>query len=111
MPAIDAALQAVGRGIGTSTSADTALAIEQFRQANGQLPGALEELVPDYIASVPIDPMDGQPLRYVVNDEGYALYSVGRNRIDDGGVMGDERLDEVFSIRVNAAKQEAQPEQ
>ncbi len=102
LPAIDAALQAVGRGIGTNASADTALAIEQFRRANGKLPESLDELVPEFLAAIPMDPMDGEPLRYVVNDDGDLLYSVGRNRVDDGGVVGDEQLDEVFSVQLSA---------
>lgn len=103
MPAMSAVFQATGRGIGTNSCTDTALAIEQYRLANGSIPASLDELVPAFISSVPIDPMDGKPLRYIVTDSGYTLYSVGRNQVDDGGVSGEELLDEVFSVQSRIA--------
>jgi hypothetical protein len=43
-------------------------------------------LTPDLLPSVPIDCMDGQPLRYRPNADGtFLLYSVGENGVDDGG--------------------------
>ncbi|MBC8352422.1 MAG: hypothetical protein H8E66_10570 [Planctomycetes bacterium] len=102
LPALDAVFGANARGTGSTHCADTSLAIEMYRRVNGKLPQTLAELVPEFMDIVPIDPMDGDPLRYVVNDDGYMLYSVGRNQVDDGGVMGDERLDEVYSIEIGA---------
>jgi hypothetical protein len=53
---------------------------------HGQLPETLDELVPDFLPSVPIDPNGGKPLRYHPNSDGtYLLYSVGENGVDDGG--------------------------
>lgn len=104
-PSADAVFGASARGTATANCADVALAIEQFHRANGKLPQTLAQLVPQHLAVVPIDPMDGQPLRYVVREDGYLLYSVGRNKVDDGGVMGDDQLDEVYSIKLRAAKQ------
>jgi hypothetical protein len=35
---------------------------------------------------LPLDPVDGQPLRYRRNSDGtYLLYSIGENGVDDGG--------------------------
>jgi hypothetical protein len=46
----------------------------------------LDELVPEFISAVPIDPMDIQPLRYKLNADGtFVLYSVGEDGKDDGG--------------------------
>jgi hypothetical protein len=46
----------------------------------------LDELIPDFLESVPIDCMDGQRLRYRKNADGtFLLYSVGENGKDDGG--------------------------
>jgi hypothetical protein len=43
-------------------------------------------LTPDLLQAVPIDYMDGQPLRYRRNADGtFLLYSVGENGVDDGG--------------------------
>ncbi|MBI2478612.1 MAG: hypothetical protein HYV60_08235 [Planctomycetia bacterium] len=102
LPTVSAVFEASARGVGAATSAETSLAIEQYRRAKGKLAETLAELVPEFLAAVPMDPTDGQPLRYVINDGGYVLYSGGKNRIDDGGVMGVERLDEVFSVKIRA---------
>jgi hypothetical protein len=42
--------------------------------------------VPTYLAQLPIDPFDGQPLRYRRRNRGYLLYSVM-----DGGQDNDSR--------------------
>ncbi len=64
----------------------TAIALKRFQQANGHWPEKLSELVPQFISSVPLDAIDGQPLRYRRNADGtYLLYSVGDNGVDDGG--------------------------
>ena len=65
--------------------ARTALAIERYRLATGRLPERLEELVPQYIKEVPIDPFDGQPIRYRRADPGYLLYSILEDGQDNGG--------------------------
>jgi hypothetical protein len=46
----------------------------------------LNALVPEFLAAVPMDLIDGQPLRYRLNADGsFVLYSVGENGKDDGG--------------------------
>lgn len=66
-----------------------ALAIERFRLANnGKLPSELPSLIPAYLEKVPIDPFDGQPLRYKRTDKGYMVYSIGPDGVDDGGIEG-----------------------
>ena len=74
--------------------ARTAAALEAFyRDRFGEeqrFPAGLAELVPEYLDSLPMDPYAGQPLRYSRLDEGYRLYSIGRNRVDDGGLPWGE---------------------
>jgi hypothetical protein len=70
--------------------ARTALAIERYRLATGDVPGQLEQLVPDYLDAVPIDPFDGQPIRYRRTDPGYVLYSVFEDGQDNGGRSRDD---------------------
>lgn len=62
-----------------------ALAAERFRGKSGRWPSSLQELVPDYLDRVPVDPFSGQPLNYVLTDELLTIYSVGENAQDDGG--------------------------
>ena len=41
-----------------------AVAIERYRRTHGSLPPSLDELVPDFLPSVPVDAHDGKPLAY-----------------------------------------------
>jgi hypothetical protein len=63
------------------------IAIERYRLANeDRLPEALADLIPGFLPSVPTDPFDGHPLRFKKLSRGYMVYSIGRDRRDDGGV-------------------------
>jgi hypothetical protein len=64
----------------------TAIALKRYELRHHQLPATLDELTPDLLKAVPIDCMDGEPLRYRRNADGtFMLYSVGENGVDDGG--------------------------
>ena len=65
-----------------------AIAIKRFELINHRPPDSLASLVPEFLAQLPIDYMDGKPLRYRVGpDASWVLYSVGRDGVDDGGVL------------------------
>jgi len=70
--------------------ARTALAVERYRLAAGRLPEALGQLVPQYLDHVPIDPFDGQPIRYRRTEPGYVVYNVAEDGQDNGGREWDE---------------------
>ena len=61
------------------------LALRRFWLSNKDYPEALEELVPQYLAAVPLDPFSDRPLAYKKLPAGYVLYSVGYDRVDDSG--------------------------
>jgi len=64
----------------------TAIALKRFQLKHGAVPQNLDELVPEFLVSVPIDPFDGKPLKYHPNaDKTFRLYGVGEDGIDDGG--------------------------
>ncbi len=64
----------------------TLLAIETYRIEHNELPRTLDDLVPQYIPSVPEDFMNpGQGVRYVRFADGYMIYSIGNDGDDDGG--------------------------
>jgi hypothetical protein len=66
--------------------ATTALALKRYQLRHGQYPTELSALVPEYLAAVPRDPADGQPLRYRPRPDGtFLLYSVGEDGTDNGG--------------------------
>ena len=82
----------------------TALALEQFRAAHdNRYPDALAELTPDYLASTPMDPFDGQPLRFRKKSGGYLLYSIGHDLKDDSGErMSGKGGDIAFAVVTTA---------
>jgi hypothetical protein len=64
----------------------SAVALEQFRAAhNNRYPDALPGLTPEYLPATPVDPFDGQSLRYRKKGGGYLLYSIGPDLKDDSG--------------------------
>ena len=64
----------------------TAIALKRYQLKHGTYPPDLNSLVPEFLSAVPLDPVDGQPLRYRLNSNGtFLLYSVGPNGKDDGG--------------------------
>jgi hypothetical protein len=68
--------------------ARTAIALERYRLARGEYPESLDALAPQFIAKVPHDVINGQPLKYRRTSDGqFVLYSVGWNERDDGGVV------------------------
>jgi hypothetical protein len=66
----------------------TALALERHRLARGEYPATLDALAPQFLAQVPHDLINGQPLHYRREADGqFTLYSVGWNETDDGGAV------------------------
>ena len=64
----------------------TAIALKRYELRRRHQASALQELVPEFLPSVPVDYMDGRQLRYQTNKDGtFALYSVGDDCVDDGG--------------------------
>lgn len=75
------------------------LALRSFELETGELPSSLAALVPRYLDAVPSDAFDGQPLRY--SREQRKLWSVGSDRLDDGGVDRDaqwNKRDNVYEL-------------
>lgn len=69
----------------TFLAARTGLACRLHKSRTGRFPESLEELVPDLLKEVPIDPFTGKPLVYRREGAGFIVYSLGSNQKDDGG--------------------------
>jgi hypothetical protein len=64
----------------------TAIALKRHFRKHGEYPKDLGGLVPDFLAALPIDWMDGKPLRYKrTTPKSFRLWSVGQDHKDDGG--------------------------
>jgi hypothetical protein len=67
--------------------ARTAIAIERFQRRQNRLPGKLDELVPQYLKGIPVDPYDGRAMRYAVDGpDVYRLWAVGADFTDEKGL-------------------------
>ncbi|MGB0258095.1 MAG: hypothetical protein ACPGES_05530, partial [Coraliomargarita sp.] len=65
--------------------AETGLALTAYHSAQGTYPATLEALIPDFMDAIPMDPFSTGPMVYKKMDDGYALYSVGPDLIDNNG--------------------------
>ena len=63
----------------------TELALRCAQSEQGHPPARLDDLVTNYLSKVPADPFNGQPLMYRPQSTNWLLYSVGPDRVDDGG--------------------------
>lgn len=88
------------------------LAIERFRHDQLRLPESLEQLVPTYLDTLPIDHWGDGVFRYIRIDpekdehnRSYLLYSVGADEQDDGGTPHPDRARQSFLLTkpVNSA--------
>ena len=78
MPALAGSAEKFARAETTVDLARLACALERYRLANGRFPETLDALAPKFIAKLPHDVINGQPLKYRRTDDGqFVLYSVG----------------------------------
>jgi hypothetical protein len=62
------------------------IALRRYELAHGMLPASLETAAAESsLTMVPTDPYSGQPLKYAVVDGKPTVYSVGKDKQDDGG--------------------------
>src|SRR5581483_10287575 len=67
-----------------------AFALAAYQRDQGHFPAKLDELCPKYLKDVPGDLFSGKPLLYRLVAQGYLLYSIGPNGVDDGGRASDD---------------------
>lgn len=64
------------------------LAALRYHQNSGRYPQSLQELVgAGYLQSLPMDPYSDGPLVYRVTEDGFTLYSVGEDFVDNSAVV------------------------
>lgn len=67
-----------------------ALAAECYRQKFQTWPASLDQLCPQFLADVPLDPFDGEPLRFRRTEDGIVIYAVGSDGVDNNGNLDRE---------------------
>jgi hypothetical protein len=70
----------------------TAAALAVYRAKHGVYPKQLSDLTPDVQDQLTADPYGSGPFKYRQTDDGYLLYSVGKNGQDEGGSHGDQHI-------------------
>lgn len=80
---------ATARSIAMRDMTRTLIAAERDRRRNESFPATLNELVPDLLEPLPIDPFTGRRLSYRADQTKCLVYSVGKTQQDDGGDPSD----------------------
>jgi hypothetical protein len=83
LPAIRKTFDITAKAEASTSATRISFALQAFYLERGALPENLNELVPGYLAAIPRDPFDGEPMRY--SEEKKIVYSVGNDFIDQGG--------------------------
>ena len=91
----------------TINEAKIACTLELYRIENKKYPDSLDdlgELLPK--EELPKDCINSKPLQYRLTDEGYILWSVGKNGTDEGGIRSrlDDNGDWVWEIKRGESK-------
>jgi hypothetical protein len=115
VPALEQVFEVNVRAQAQLRCAVVAVAAERYRLMHQSWPASAAELLRSgLLASMPVDPFDGQPLRWRLLPDGLVVYSVGYDRVDNGGlpVRGDsgaEGSDIVFRLWHAPARRQAVP--
>jgi hypothetical protein len=90
LPGLDRTLAKAAWGEAMRELTVAAIALKRYRLRHGEWPKRLDQLVPEFVNTVPSDWFSGGPLKYRRNaDATFLLYSVGEDRKDDGGDSGE----------------------
>jgi hypothetical protein len=97
------------------------LTLQAYKEEHGRLPRSWEEVRATGLPALMVDPWSptGNPLQYLRQGDKYALYSVGHDGVDDGGVTaeraemasvgsgGDFRIDVLYGPEPGAGASES----
>ncbi len=85
------------------TATELLAGLKLYRIERGEFPATLDELVPQYLPEMLVDPFSGEPFEYVRGEGGATLYSVGYDLKDDLAEKEARRTnaegDIIFEIR------------
>jgi len=73
--------------------------VRRYIAKEARIPQKLDDLVPTYLASVPLDPFTNEPLHY--NAQSGLIYSVGINLMDEGGRLNALPMDDPDEVTVS----------
>jgi hypothetical protein len=85
MPSVERALDQLETARAQLKLTQICWALAAYHADHGMYPESLDLLKSQYLPNIPHDNFAGAPLHYAKRGEGYQLYSVGPNLIDDKG--------------------------
>ena len=89
LPALKAAYEANARDMATLRALRIVNALTQYRDEHGREASGLDDL--SLPPEATIDPFSGQPLKLKHTDDGWVIYSVYLNGVDDDGDFKDQK--------------------
>lgn len=89
MPAMDAAMDVEQKDQMRRELWQVAIALRKYREQHGKYPAELQQLTPQFLAKIPADRFADKPLNYQTDGRGLLLYSIGRDREDHQGYVGE----------------------
>jgi len=103
--AVSYAYKAAARADAYRRAALVGIAAYRYAVRHGHAPKRLEELVPEFLATPPRDPFDGNYIRLVQIEQRLVAYSIGPDLKDDDGRISsyatrDERGDLLFAVPI-----------
>ncbi len=79
----------------------TAIALKRYQLRQGKYPARLQDLTPGYLSEIPLDPMDGKPLRYQPKPgDTFLLYSVGEDSKGQTAATPARSHEETIKLKV-----------
>jgi len=87
IPAVDKAVGRVRMFRQQTIGMQTAVAAHRHRLRHGDFPTTIDAIDDDLLTFDPIDAFTGEPLKYRLTETGPLIYSVGDDRVDDGGMI------------------------
>ena len=87
LPAVTKVREAYLRNQARLRSAVAAIAVERYRRKHGAWPDKLDALVPVELKEVGLDPYNGKPLQFQRLPDGWVVFSVGVNGIEEGDLI------------------------
>ncbi len=95
------AIDSDNRAVARSRALGAELAARAYQSEHGELPANLDDLVPDYLPVVPIDPASGRRMLYRVGPDGPAIWF---NLPKQGDGAGQRIADEPMASEVAPAR-------
>ncbi|MCH8922976.1 MAG: hypothetical protein IIA67_07490 [Planctomycetes bacterium] len=89
MPSVPTHIDVADQATARREMTRVAFVLAAYKADNGSYPATLADLSPKYLAEVPPDIFSDGDFQYETTDDGYRLWSVGPNGVDDGGMGPD----------------------